>query len=445
MAASLPHGIRAVLTKRPTDIVLLSALRTPVTRAHRGGLRDAYPEELLATVLKATATAVPEALEATEDVGVGVVLSELGGSKASRAALNHVGFDTHRTSLYTVNRACASSLQSLALVAAQLRVGMIGGAERDAGNGGGKGGMGIAAGMESMTRNYGSRAIPVNMWPALRSEADTVKDARDCVMPMGLTSENVARRYGISREDQDAMAVESHRRAARAQKEGWFDSEIVPVKTRWQDVDKETGAKVGDEREIVVDKDDGVRANATLEALAKLKPAFTADGASTAGNSSQVSDGAAAVLLSSRATAEALGLRDKIIARFVDATVVGCAPDEMGIGPALAIPRLLTRLGLSTSDVQRWEINEAFASQALYCLRQLGLEDAFWGKKDGVSVNPDGGAIALGHPLGATGARMVATLVHGLGRTGVGGGELGVVSMCVGTGMGMAALFVRER
>ncbi|KAI1134596.1 Thiolase, N-terminal domain-containing protein [Hypoxylon sp. FL0543] len=417
---ALPRGLSSVLAKSPSDTVILSSLRTPICRSYRGQLKDAYPEELLSVVLRATLEANPNLPpEAINDVAVGVVLSELGGSKAARMAMNHVGFP-HSTSLYTVNRACSSSLQSIATIAAQIRGEMIG--------------VGIAAGMESMTRNYGSKAIPVDLWPELRDSP--VKDARDCIMPMGLTSENVAQRYKVGRKEQDEFAVESHRRAARAQTEGFFNEEIIPVRTRFQEVDKQ-GNKVGEEKQIEVTKDDGIRANATLEALAKLKPAFKEDGASTAGNSSQVSDGAAAALLMRRSTATELGLTSSIIGKFVAATTVGCAPDEMGIGPALAIPKLLNQLSIEAKDVDRWEINEAFASQAIYCVRELGLErDWEQGK-----VNPDGGAIALGHPLGATGARMTATLIHGLKRS---GGEVGVVSMCVGTGMGMAGLFVRE-
>ncbi|KAK6846246.1 hypothetical protein PG989_013957 [Apiospora arundinis] len=418
---ALPKGLSNVLAKAPSDIVILSSLRTPVCRSYKGQLKDAYPEELLSVVLRATLDANPNLPpEAVHDVAVGVVLSELGGSKAARMAMNHVGFP-NSTSLYTVNRACSSSLQSIAAVAGQIRSDMID--------------TGIAAGMESMTRNYGSRAIPVDVWPALKESPN--HHARDCVMPMGLTSENVAARYGVGRQEQDEFAVESHRRAARAQAEGFFDREIVKVNTRFQEVDKQ-GNKVGEEKQIEVTKDDGIRASATLEALAKLKPAFKADGTSTAGNSSQVSDGAAATLLMRRSTATELGLTSSIMGKFVAAATAGCAPDEMGIGPALVIPKLLNQLGLETADVDRWEINEAFASQAIHCVRALGLESAWEQGK----VNPDGGAIALGHPLGATGARMTSTLMHGLGRT---GGEVGVVSMCVGTGMGMAGLFVREQ
>ncbi|KAI1388072.1 thiolase [Hypoxylon trugodes] len=417
---ALPKGLSSILTKSPSDTVILSSLRTPICRSYRGQLKDAYPEELLSVVLRATLDANPNLPpEKIDDVAVGVVLSELGGSKAARMAMNHVGFP-NSTSLYTVNRACSSSLQSIATVAGQIRSDMIG--------------VGIAAGMESMTRNYGSKAIPVDRWPEL-SESP-VKDARDCVMPMGLTSENVAQRYVVGRKEQDEFAVESHRRAAKAQSEGHFDQEIVPVHTRFQEVDKQ-GNKVGEEKRIEVTKDDGIRTNATVEALAKLKPAFKEDGASTAGNSSQVSDGAAATLLMRRSTATELGLTSNIIGKFVAATTIGCAPDEMGIGPAIAIPKLLNQLGIETKDVDRWEINEAFASQSIYCVRELGLEKDWEQGK----VNPDGGAIALGHPLGATGARMTSTLLHGLGRS---GGEVGVVSMCVGTGMGMAGLFVKE-
>jgi acetyl-CoA acyltransferase 1 len=294
--------------------------------------------------------------------------------------------------------------------------------------------IGIGGGMESMTRNYGSRAIPVDLWPALKESE--VKDARDCIMPMGLTSENVAERYGVSRADQDAFAVMSHQRATKAQAEGLFDKEIVPVETTFQEVDRK-GQKVGEEREVTVTKDDGIRTTASIEGMQKLKPAFKENGTSTAGNSSQISDGAAATLLMRRSTANELGLASSIIGKWAGTQVAGCKPDEMGIGPTIAIPKLLEYTGLKTEDVGLWEINEAFASQAIYCLRQLGLEKQLEEGK----VNPKGGAIALGHPLGATGARMLAGLLPEMERQGL---ETGVVSMCIGTGMGMAGLFVRE-
>lgn len=338
-------------------------------------------------------------------------------------ALNHVGYPSS-TSLHTVNRACASSLQAIASIADSIAVGRI-----DAG---------IGAGMESMTRNYGSKAVPTQLWPELKESG--VKDARDCIMPMGITSENVAERYAISRADQDTFAAASHNRASKAQKAGLFDSEIVPVSVT------NPPAEVDDRspnplhpppsETVHVSQDDGIRNNASIESMATLKPAFIKDtGTTTAGNSSQISDGAAAALLMRRSIATSLGLSPSIIGKFAGAKVAGVAPDEMGIGPAYAIPALLSTLQLTKDDVNVWEINEAFASQALYCVRKLGLERAMVEGR----VNPRGGAIALGHPLGATGGRMLSTLFSEMG-----GGEVGVVSMCVGTGMGMAGLVVRE-
>lgn len=420
MAAAARTGLRNILAKNPDDIVILSSLRTAITRANKGGFKDAYPEELLSAVLKATLKANPNLDPAAiQDVAVGTVLSELGGSKAGRMAMNASGYSTD-TSFYTVNRACASGLSAITTAAHSIESGMVD--------------VAIGGGMESMTRNYGSRAIPVDLWPELKNTQ--VKDAADCIMPMGLTSENVASRFGVTREAQDEMAVESHRRAAAAQEAGRFDSQIVPVTTRFQEVSK-TGEKIGEEQTITVAKDDGVRAGLTLEKVQKLKPAFKADGTSTAGNSSQVSDGAAATLLMRRSTATELGLTSSIIGKWAGTAVAGCKPDEMGIGPAIAIPKLLAQAGLKTEDIGLWEINEAFASQAVYCVRELGLEDAYAKGR----VNPNGGAIALGHPLGATGARMVADLLPEMERQGL---QTGVVSMCIGTGMGMAGLFVRE-
>lgn len=333
-------------------------------------------------------------------------------------ALNHVGYSSN-TSLYTVNRACASSLQAITTVADSIAVGRID--------------VGIGAGMESMTRNYGSKAVPTQLWPELKESG--VKDARDCIMPMGITSENVAERYGISRADQDAFGAASHNRASKAQKDGLFDAEIVPVSVT--NPPGEGDASQPSET-VQVSKDDGIRHNASTTSMAKLNPVFKETGTTTAGNSSPISDGAAAALIMRRSTAASLGLSSSIVGKFARATVVGVAPDEMGIGPAHAIPALLSSLEINKEDVGVWEINEAFASQALYCVRKLGLDRAL---QEG-RINPRGGAIALGHPLGATGGRMVSTILSEMGAGGF--GEVGVVSMCVGTGMGMAALVVRE-
>ncbi|KAK1077186.1 hypothetical protein LTR33_008293, partial [Friedmanniomyces endolithicus] len=287
--------------------------------------------------------------------------------------------------------------------------------------------IGIGGGMESMTRNYGSRAIPTQLWEELRESP--VKNARDCVMSMGITAENVAERYGVSRADQDGFAARSHQKAAKAQREGLFNKEIVEVTTRWHP-DPEKPETV---EEITVSKDDGIRPTSSAESLAKMKPAFKPDGTATAGNSSQVSDGAGATLMMRRSTASALGMEKDIIGKWAGTQVIGCKPDEMGIGPALAIPKLLDYTGVSKEEIGIWEINEAFASQAIYCVRTLGIDEDL--------VNPKGGAIALGHPLGATGARQLATLLPEMQRQGK---EMGVISMCIGTGMGMASLIVRE-
>lgn len=414
MTGFIQKGLKNILHKNPNDIVFLSSVRTPVTRAKKGGLKDAYPEELLCVVLKATLDKNPNLDPGRiEDVAIGSVLQELSGAKAGRMAQNHAGYPS-TVAFHTVNRQCSSGLAAITNIAHAIAVGSID--------------VGIGGGMESMTRNYATRAIPTTLWPELKESPD--KDARDCIMPMGITSENVAERYGVNRADQDAFAARSHQKAAKAQKEGLFDGEIVPVRTRWTDLEDPENVP---EKQITVTKDDGIRPNATAESLAKLKPAFKANGSSTAGNSSQVSDGAAATLMMRRSTAAELGLTSSIIGKWSGTQVVGCHPDEMGIGPALAIPELLDYTGISKDDVGIWEINEAFASQSLYCIRKLGIDEN--------RVNPKGGAIALGHPLGATGGRQLATLLPELERQGQ---QLGVISMCIGTGMGMASLIVRE-
>ncbi|KAM9601685.1 3-ketoacyl-CoA thiolase, peroxisomal isoform 3-T3 [Trichechus inunguis] len=274
----------------------------------------------------------------------------------------------------------------------------------------------MACGVESMS--LADRGNPGNITSRLVEQ----KKARDCLIPMGITSENVAERFGISREKQDAFALASQQKAARAQSKGCFQAEIVPVTTTIRN-DK------GTERSVTVAQDEGIRANTTMEGLAKLKPAFKEGGSTTAGNSSQVSDGAAAVLLARRSKAEELGL--PILGVLRSYAVVGVPPDIMGIGPAYAIPVALQKAGLTVGDVDIFEINEAFASQAVYCVEKLRIPPE--------RVNPLGGAVALGHPLGCTGTRQVVTLLNELKRRGK--RAYGVVSMCIGTGMGAAAVF----
>lgn len=277
--------------------------------------------------------------------------------------------------------------------------------------------IGVGAGVESMTQNYGAGVMPEKMSDAVMEN----EEATDCLLPMGITSENVAKKHNVSRQKQDAFAANSFAKAVKAQKEGWFKSEIVPIK--YQDDE-------GNEK--TVDKDDGIREGVTAESLGKLKPAFDKNGYTTAGNASQVSDGAAAVLLARRSVAKKLGL--PILGKYVTTGVVGCPPNIMGVGPAVAIPRVLEIAGIKKDDVDLWEINEAFASQAVYSIESLGI--------DFEKVNVNGGAIAFGHPLGATGSRQVATALAAAKRTGA---KIICNSMCIGSGMGMAALFVNEQ
>lgn len=272
-----------------------------------------------------------------------------------------------------------------------------------------------------MSFNYGEIAMP----NSLNKSVLACKKAADCLIPMGKTSENVAERFGVNRQRQDEFAVESHLKAFKSQTEKLFEQEIVPVQTVIKD------EKIGSWSEIVVAQDDGIRGGTTPEQLGRLRPSFKESGSTTAGNSSQISDGAAAVLLMKRKTAKRLTL--PILAKFVDFTVAGVAPDIMGIGPAVAIPQLMNRNNLAIEQIDVFEINEAFASQAAYCIDVLKIAPA--------KVNINGGAIALGHPLGCTGARQIATLLPLLRRHGA---RRGVVSMCIGSGMGAAALIENE-
>ena len=281
--------------------------------------------------------------------------------------------------------------------------------------------IGIGGGVESMSLF----SMMGQMSPETMS--DLVFENEMCqkaAQPMGLTSENVATKFGVTREQQDQLAVDSHTKAAHAQKNGWFDDEITAYTSKVTD-------KEGNEKEVLVNKDCGIRENTTLEGLSKLKAAFKKGGTTTAGNSSQMTDGAAVVLLARRSTAVKLGLPIK--GRILSYAVSGVPPEIMGIGPAVAIPAALKKTGLSVADIDIFELNEAFASQALYCARELGVPKE--------KMNPRGGAIAIGHPLGMTGARMIGTLFSELERTGK---KTGVISMCIGTGMGAAGVFERE-
>jgi len=396
-----------ILQKNDDDVVIVSAVRTAITKARKGGFKDTHPEELLSRVLRASYEQAKLNPALIEDVAVGNVLPKAGGASAARMAQLHAGIP-NTSSISTINRQCSSGLAAVNQIANMIRTGQID--------------IGIGAGVESMTFGYGPGAQPDSFSDLVLSN----QESEDCLIPMGITSENVAKDYGITREAQDKFAAESFRRAAKAQKEGKFSREILPVKVKV--IDPKTEKEV----EIVVRDDDGIREGVTAESLSKLKPAFKKDGSTHAGNASQVSDGAAAVLLTRRSVAKRLGL--PILGKFIAATSAGVPPRVMGIGPAVAIPKVLEKTGLSLDDIDFFEINEAFASQAVYSVEKLGIPFE--------KVNRYGGAIAIGHPLGCTGARQLAT---GFNIAKEYNEKVFVTSMCIGSGMGMAAVFVNEQ
>lgn len=400
--ASQQTTFGAVGSKNPDDVVVVSAKRTAITRAKKGGFKDTMPDDLLKAALEGVVKDAGIKHEQVGDVKVGNVQLDGAYAAPARMAQFRAGFPV-TVPLNTLNRQCSSGLQAVADVAMSIKGGMID--------------VGIGAGVESMTQAGapGSGSMPpVNLNGLMEN-----KLAKDCLVPMGMTAEIVAERYGVTREMQDKMGVASHDKALAAQANGHFKNEIVPVEI---DVDG---------KKVVIDADDGPR-KTTMDGLAALKTVFKKDGSVTAGTSSQVSDGAAAVLLMRRSKAAELGV--KPLGVFRGAKVVGVDPDVMGIGPAEAIPAVLETTGLKMGDIDIFEINEAFAAQAVMCVQKLGVPEE--------KLNPSGGAIALGHPLGMTGARQVATLLHGLHRTGK---KTGIVSMCIGTGMGMAAVFEAEK
>jgi acetyl-CoA acyltransferase len=375
--------------------VIVSAVRTPMGRAHKGSLARVRPEDLAATAIRAALAAVPGLNPAeVEDVLLGCAMPEgPQGMNVARIAALRAGLSVDVPAA-TVNRFCSSGLQAIAQAAERIQAG---GAD-----------VIIAGGVESMSQ------VPMGGFK-LAPHPGLMHEWPEVYMPMGNTAELVAKKYDISRADQDAFSVRSQQRAGKAMADGSFTAEIAPV-------DLPGGGQCT--------TDELPRPDTTLEGLAKLKPAFQQGGSVTAGTSSPLTDGAAAVILMSEQKAKSLGL--PILAYFRGFQVSGVAPEVMGIGPVVAIPKLLARAGITVADVDHFELNEAFAAQSLAVIRHLGLDEA--------KVNPHGGAIALGHPLGATGAKLVATLVHSLQRS---KGRFGVVTMCVGGGMGAAGLFER--
>ncbi len=389
------------------EVVVALALRTPVGKAPKGSLRQTRPDDLAAGVVRALLDKA-NGLEPgrIDDVIVGCAMPE--GEQGMNVGRNVVLLAGLPDSVpgMTVNRFCSSGLETINIGAVEIASG-----QSD---------VVVAGGTESMTM------VPMGGHRYLPNPGLIAEDP-DSFIGMGLTAERLAEQDGISREQQDAFSLSSHQKAVAAIGSGRFENETVPVRTRVTLPDT-AGKPV--EREIVFDSDEGPRADTSLEALARLKPAFKAGGTVTAGNSSQMSDGAAAALLTTPEIAREIGLEP--MARFVGYAVAGVPPEIMGIGPVHAVPKVLERTGLKLEDMDVIELNEAFAAQALSVLKRLGLDPA------DERINPNGGAIALGHPLGGTGAVLTAKALHELRRR---GGRYAMVTMCIGTGMGAAGIF----
>ena len=385
------------------EAYIIAGYRTAVGKAKRGGLRFYRPDDLAVEVVKGLMASVPR-LEANrvDDVIVGnaVPEAEQGLQMGRIIAARALGFDVPGV---TVNRYCASGLETIAMATARIRTGMADCI--------------IAGGTESMSM------VPTSGWKTVPSYR-IAKDDPDYYLSMGLTAEAVAKEYNISREDQDAFSYQSHQKAIKAIKEGYFKSGILPVQVEQVFLD-EKGKK--QKKNYVVDTDEGPRADTSIEALAKLKPVFAANGVVTAGNSSQTSDGAAFVIVMGEKMMNELGL--KPIGRLVACASAGVPPRVMGIGPVAAIPKALKQTGMNLSDIDLIELNEAFASQSLAVIREAGL--------DPEKVNINGGAIALGHPLGCTGAKLTIQVLNDMKRLNK---KYGMVTACVGGGQGIAGV-----
>jgi acetyl-CoA acyltransferase len=386
------------------EVVIASSVRTPVGRAFKGTLRATRPDELAAVAIQGALARVPQ-LDAkqVEDVILGCAMPEAEqGMNVARIAWLRAGLPVE-TSALTINRFCSSGLQAIAMAAERI---MTGGAE-----------VIVAGGTESMSMiPMGGNKISPNPW--------LVSNYPDAYLSMGLTAERLAQRFGITREECDQFSLGSHQKAVAAIQAGKFEDECVPVNVSFTTLN---GSKPK-RQEVVFKADEGPRADTSLEALMALKPAFHASGTVTAGNSSQMSDGAAAAVVMSAERAAQLGI--KPLARYVAFATAGYKPEEMGLGPVFAIPKALKMAGLKLADVDVIELNEAFAAQSLAVIKEGGL--------DPERVNPNGGAIALGHPLGCTGAKLTATLLRELKRRKA---RYGMVTMCVGGGMGAAGIF----
>ena len=383
------------------DVAILSAVRTPVGRAPRGVFKNTRSEDLAALVTREALARAEVAPAAVEDLVLGCASPEAEQGLNTARQVGMLAGLPDEVPAMTINRFCSSGLQATAIVADRIASGSID--------------VGVGGGLESMSLiPMGGNKVPLN--------PRVVEDFPDAYIPMGNTAENVARQFGVSRGEQDAFALESHKKAVAAWTRGDFAAEVLPVKTRLFD------GEVW--RDIIVDKDEGPRADTSLDKLAALKPAFDPTGSVTAGNSSPLNDGAAAVVLMGADKAKESGKKPR--AYFRAFAVAGVPPAIMGIGPVPAVRKLLAKTGLKVDQIDLFEVNEAFASQAVYCLRELGLPTG--------RVNVNGGAIAIGHPLGATGARQIATALHELERR---KGRYAIITMCVGGGMGAAGLIER--
>jgi len=399
--SSLSH----ITSKNPDDIVITTAIRTPLAKGMKGGFKDTSVEYLIMATLEATRERMGFSPDLVEDITFGNV-SDAKAAYKTRAAALAAGFP-NTAGANSVNRFCASGLKSVADIAHSIAEGSIE--------------IGIAGGVESMTIGGDKLDAPFDEQVTAKSQ-----EAQDCMQPMGWTSENVGRDFGLTREQVDVYSAESFRRAEEAQKAGWTVDEIAPIKTKVKGPD-------GEFKEVTLTRDEGIRPGTTPASLGKIRSAFPQWGnITTGGNASQVTDGAAAVVLMKRSKAIQLGL--PIMAKYVGTTIAGLAPRIMGIGPTVAIPKLLGKYGLTIEDCDVIEVNEAFGTMAVYTRDFLKIPHE--------KMNPRGGAIALGHPLGATGARQIVTGLSELRRTKK---KILLTSMCIGTGQGMAGLFVNEQ
>ncbi|MFD2215947.1 acetyl-CoA C-acetyltransferase [Metabacillus endolithicus] len=386
------------------EAVIVAGARTPVGRAKKGTLANMRPDDLGALAVKETLKRAGNYDGNIDDLIIGCAMPEAEQGLNMARNIGALAGLPYTVPAITINRYCSSGLQSIAYGAEKIMLGHSDTA--------------IAGGAESMS------LVPM-MGHVVRPNAKLAEDAPEYYMGMGHTAEAVAKKYGITREEQDAFAVRSHQRAANAIKEGKFDDEIVPVDVPVRTVGPDHKLH---EKVVTFNQDEGVRANTTSEVLATLKPAFSVKGSVTAGNSSQTSDGAAAVMLMDREKAQSLGYQPLV--KFRSFAVAGVPPEIMGIGPVAAVPLALKYAGLELSDIGLFELNEAFASQSIQVIRELGLDEG--------KVNVNGGAIALGHPLGCSGAKLTLSLIHEMKRRNE---QFGVVTMCIGGGMGAAGVF----